>query len=310
METREDFERAERELYTKFGLTYRQRYLEGAGRGLRVVEVGDGEPVVFVHGGGGVGALWAPLLAELRGVRAIVIDRPGFGLSAGMDHTRVDLRRFAVEVLTAVLDDAKLSAAPFVANSVGGLWTFWLALDRPRRVANIVQLGCPAFLLDTDAPFAMRLLAQPVLGPLLFRMQPPSPQMTERMYRQLGEDPSSGAVGSILPLATAASLIPEYLPSWQTLLRSLLGLSGPRAGIPLGETALARIQQDTLFIWGRQDPFGKADAGRRAAALMRSASIEVIAGGHLPWLDDPVRCGALVRSHISNVRAPVAQRVS
>jgi pimeloyl-ACP methyl ester carboxylesterase len=50
-----------------------------------------------------------------------------------------------------------------------------------------------------------------------------------------------------------------------------------------------------LFIWGDEDRYGGPDIGRRAAALMSDARVEVVPGNHAPFLDDPERCAALIR---------------
>src|ERR687885_131706 len=163
------FELAERRLFEVYGLEVESRFVQlGEPRmRARVTEGGEGAPVVLVHGGGGVGATWAPLMARLSGVRLVVVDRPGFGLSGGFNYRGVDLRRHAVAFLESLLDALGIERAAFVGNSMGGLWSFWLALDRPERVSMVAQLGSTALLLDTLAPLPMRLLSVPGLNRLV-----------------------------------------------------------------------------------------------------------------------------------------------
>src|ERR671926_1179455 len=91
------FEAAERGLFGVYGLEVESRFLKMRDPLLRarVMEGGEGAPVVLVHGGGGVGATWAPLMAGLSGMRLVVVDRPGFGLSEGFDYRGAPLRRHA-----------------------------------------------------------------------------------------------------------------------------------------------------------------------------------------------------------------------
>ena len=58
-----EFESAERRLFEVYGLEVESRFLELRDPPMRarVLETGEGAPVVLVHGGGGVGATWAPL---------------------------------------------------------------------------------------------------------------------------------------------------------------------------------------------------------------------------------------------------------
>src|SRR5258708_12323345 len=105
----------------------------------------------------------------------IALDRPGCGLSDGFDYSSVDdIRGHAVTFLGAVLDALGLDRARIVANSMGGLWSLWLALDRPERVSSLALLGCPALAAGTSAPAALRIMSPRGLGPA------PDPPPTDR----------------------------------------------------------------------------------------------------------------------------------
>ena len=88
------FRSAERTLLEKQNLVGSERYLELAEPRLRVriLEFGEGDPVLMLPGLGAVAAAWAPLLAGLKGFRTIALERPGCGLSDGVDFARPDLR--------------------------------------------------------------------------------------------------------------------------------------------------------------------------------------------------------------------------
>src|SRR5919199_6057285 len=101
--TTSEFEAAERRLFEVCGLEVESRFLELRDPPIRarVMESGEGAPVVLVHGGGGVGATWAPLMARLSGVRLLTVDRPGFGLSGGFQLRRASLPEHAGAFLEA-----------------------------------------------------------------------------------------------------------------------------------------------------------------------------------------------------------------
>src|SRR5215203_3423134 len=185
-----EFESAERRLFEVYGLEVESRFLELRDPPMRarVLETGEGAPVVLVHGGGGVGATWAPLMAKMSGARLVVVDRPGFGLSDGFDYRGVDLRRHAVAFLESLLDALGIERAAFVGNSMGGLWSFWLALDRPERVSTLAQLGSTALLMGTMAPLPMRLLSVPGLNRLMLAAEKPSPEQARTFLVRLGHD--------------------------------------------------------------------------------------------------------------------------
>src|SRR5262245_46194840 len=67
---------------------------------LRAVEVGAGEPTVFLHGFGHCTAHWAPLVSRLSGARSLLLDAPGHGAADAVDFSGVDLRAWYKEMLT------------------------------------------------------------------------------------------------------------------------------------------------------------------------------------------------------------------
>jgi pimeloyl-ACP methyl ester carboxylesterase len=279
-----EFEEAERRLFARFGLEVESRFLELPDPKLRarVIEIGSGEPVVLVHGAGLQAAIWAPLMAELRGFRLIAVDSPGCGLTDPFLYTGVDLRRHAVSFLSSLLDALGIERAPLVGHSLGGLWSLRLAAERPERVSSLVLQGAPP-ILDMRGPFPFRLLGVPGLNRLLFALKPPSVKQARKLVPQF------------LGPGAAANMEPEYINVWyrsdelpgagaafRTLLERMIRLRGPRPGVRFDEDDFARVTQPTLFIWGESDVFGGPEYGRRASAAMPNARLEVTPGGHSP----------------------------
>jgi pimeloyl-ACP methyl ester carboxylesterase len=110
----------------------------------QVLIAGEGPPIVLVNGIGTPAAMWAPLMARLRGFTLHAVDLPGYGLTDTTPNLADDLRVAAVRFLTEILDELGLDQPVFVGNSLGSLWASWLALDRPDRTSALVHVGCPA----------------------------------------------------------------------------------------------------------------------------------------------------------------------
>src|SRR4051794_22369445 len=89
--------------------------------GVRVLEAGDGPPVLLVHGSGMTASTWAPLMAELPGRRLLAVDLPGFGLSDPFDYSGRSLRGHAVAQLSSLLDALELRRVPVVGTSLGAM---------------------------------------------------------------------------------------------------------------------------------------------------------------------------------------------
>ena len=309
MDAVREYEQAERRLLGRYGIDARSRYIELATPRVRarIIEVGEGPPVLFIHGGGGAAMNWIPLLSELHGIRAIAVDRPGHGLSDPFDYRGIGLRRHAVSFVGSVLDALGLERAPIVANSMGATWSVWTAVDEPGRIASLALLGCPAFILGTSAPRPMRALSVPYLNRLLMRTQPANEKGARQMWTLMRAD--LAALPPEFFDATAATMrLPWTGPAYRTLLENSVRLFG-RLPYRISEDELRRVHKPTLLVWGTRDPFGTPDVGRRAAAVIPGARIEVVAEGHLPWLDDPARTGRIVSEHLAvSEREPVAAR--
>lgn len=273
------------------------------------VESGDEapEPLVFVHGGGCFAAIWAPLLARLAHRPLFAVDRPGFGLTDPIDQRPGTLRRDAVAFLAGLLDALAIERGIFVANSMGSLWTVWLALDRPSRVERMVHIGCPAMLFETGAPLPLRLLATPMVGPLLMTLNPPSQASVRATLEAMGEAEAFQDDPALADAWLAAEQLPTFGEAWRSVLRSVLTLFGPREGVSLTCETLGRVSQLTRLIWGKDDHFGSMETAQRAVDCLPKANGSVVPGGHLPWLDAPNRVADLVREF---VQGPQANRPS
>jgi pimeloyl-ACP methyl ester carboxylesterase len=254
-----------------------------------------------VQGGLGEAFGWAAMMSKLTDFRCITLDRPGGGFSDGVDFLEVDARKLAVDVLQAVLDAASVRQAAFVGNSMGGWWTFQLALRAPARVSRMAMLGCPAVILNTAAPFPMRLMSVPLLSRGLVKlMTPASPAKARELPGFLGHPVQVGQQWSEIEAEAYYRFgnLPHFRRSWRTLVCRFLRLWGSNRAMRITEDELRRVAQPTLFVWGKDDPFGSPDAGRAAVTLMPEARLAVVGLGHLPWWDALDDCARLIREFV------------
>jgi 2-hydroxy-6-oxonona-2,4-dienedioate hydrolase len=296
---------AEQRLFAHYGLKAKTHFvrLDRIGIKIRVTEIGAGEPVLIVPGNTGDVFPLAGFMAELRDRRIIAINRPGGGMSEGMDVRKVDLREFAVQTLTTVLDAFDLDKAPIVAHSFGGHWSLWLALDRPERVTTLTLLGVPGNVLTTCPPLALRLTSVPLVNRFLFSLiVPRGPETSLKGLAFMGHSPETCAQ---LPAALADCYyhfqrLPHYQISSLSFMERANRLRGARPEIRIGTEQLRTIQQPTMFLWGDNDPFGSVEAGRQIAKTMPNAAFHALSrSGHLPWLDNLSECGRLTRDFLS-----------
>lgn len=296
---------AEKHLFAHYGLDYQVHFVEMNDPNLRVrvLEVGTGQPLLMVPGGAGGAWIFAALMAELKGWRMIALNRPGGGLSDGVDHRQVDVRHLAVNTLRSVADAFGLDRVPIICNSMGGLWSFWFALAHPERVSQMVQLGCPALILDTSAPFFMRLLGVPGVNRLIAPVMQPksSDKALDGLRTQGSSQEDIDHMAEVLAEAAYRFFnLPTYLETWKTLIAAVATLTGGNAKYQLRAEQLQRVQQPVKFLWGENDPFGDLDVARQAAHSIPNARLIEMQTGHLPFMERPQECVPVIDEFLEN----------
>jgi 2-hydroxy-6-oxonona-2,4-dienedioate hydrolase len=263
-----------------------------------VLEVGAGEPLLFVHGTAGAGPVWAPLVRELGDFRCLLLDRPGWGLSSAVDYSRHDYGAVVADVLSGVLDGLGIERAHVVGGSIGDVWALRLAARQPSRVDRIALLGGGPLLPEVPVPPIIRLLASPV-GAVMVRL-PMGPDRVRSILRQVGH-------GSSLD----GGRIPDVFVTWRAVLgtdtdsmrheramvRAIVSWrSGLRPGLAFDREELAALPTPTLLVQGTADPTGSTEIWRRFVDLLPRGELRLVEdAGHMPWLDDPSGLAGEVR---------------
>ena len=295
---------AEQRLFSYYGLDYTVEFikLHESNHRIRILRIGNGKPVMMVPGGVGDAWIFGALLSHLSGYQLIIVNRPGGGLSDGIDHRLINMPQFAASTLAMVLNHCGVERAPIICNSIGGRWGFWFAKECKERVSAIIQLGAPALILGTGAPLAMRLLSVPLLNRLLVKKMIPANLEKARQLPMFLGHPKE--VGINWPEAEVECSyyfprLPTFKVSWLSLLESVMSLQGTRAGMDLGEDDLRCVEQPVAFIWGKNDPFANLEVAQRTQKLVPKAELYKVGIGHHPWWDAPAECGALCRDFLS-----------
>ena len=290
MDPRQAFIKAQQRLLNRYNVEAQSHFIEVPsikGKAHALV-TGNGPAVVMVNGIGTPAAMFAPLIAELNGFQIFAVDLPAYGLTDTTKEFTKNLKRNAIDFLREVIEELGLQRPAFMANSMGSLWTSWLALERPEKVAAMVHLGCPAIILDTSAPFPMRLLSVKPLGRLMTWLQPPSKKQVEDLSKMVNEYP---LVDELSDLLLATERLPKFRQTFLSTLNTLLRLGGNRPEMSLSAEQLANIKHPTLFFWGKNDPFGGPEIGKRVVEAMPNAELHILEGGHAPWLSQAKSIG-------------------
>lgn len=293
----QDIERyrvAEKRLWDHYGTTPTEHfvYLPKFNIKVRVLEVGQGEPVLFIHGSPNAGSKWAPLAAKLTDFRCLVLDRPGCGLSEPVDYTNFDLRVFGVDLLGITLDGLDLPKAAVVGSSLGGALAFYFTQAHPERVVRLVQEGCPGFVQGFRIP--LYNIVWSVMS-MLFSIT----QRSQAAFRHLGHAASIDRrrfESEVLVWRDALLKFTDTMRYENSLARNFVRR---RKEYGYGAEFLGQIRPATLYLWGEDDPFGGVEIGKRSVAAQPNAALKSFPeSGHLPWLDDPETHARLVRAFL------------
>ncbi len=303
------YREAERRLWESVGVspTERRLHLGRTGVTVRVQEVGQGPPVVFVHGASNSGSSWAQLVARLDGFRCVLLDRPGCGLSdplaAGFDDVE-RLGAFADALIVDVLDAMDLDSAHVVATSFGGYMALHAAAAHPDRIDHVMEFGWTVGAPIARTPLLMRLSSVPIVGRLGAAM-PLNARAVRAVLRQAG----------LRQALQAGRFSQEMLDAYLALLRDTDTMrneikTGPRIMTPLRGmnesvllpvSLLAKIHAPVFFLWGEEDPFGGADTARQFVKHLPNAELELMPGaGHAVWVDDPDHAAKTTRRFLGH----------
>ena len=247
----------------------KERTVEVNGRPCRVWEKGEGEPLGFLAGLGGLQA-WPPLLDKLaEGRRVIAPSLPGYPGALG--HDLLDSQLDWVVAAHELLEGAGLDGADLMGVSVGGaLAAEVAALWRP-MVRRLVLVG-PLGLFDEAEPVYDVFTLSPKDLPGMLCANPEN-------YVALSQAPEG---------ADEAEWRIEQIRAAEAAARMLWPLCNTRLN-----KRLHRITQPTLLLWGGEDKvIAPTYAERFAAAIPGDTEVSIIPGaGHLAHLDAPEAVG-------------------
>lgn len=224
----------------------RESTISVGGEKIRLLEAGNGETVLFLHGAGGLN--WYPLLEMLsEGRRVLAPEHPGFGrsdLPAWLTCVG-DLAFFYLDMLAAL----GLERVHLVGHSLGGWTAAEIAIRDTRRLESLSLL----------APAGVQAVAEPYGD--IFLWTPEEHARNSFFDQSLAEERIRALAGADIDVmlqnrAAAARL------AWS-----------PRLHNPQLAHWLHRIDVPTLLVWGEED--------RICPYSCRSAFLDNIKGAQL-----------------------------
>jgi len=226
----------------------------------RVLVAGQGEPVLFLHGAGGL--LWDPFLEALaEGHTVYAVEHPGGADSDALEHLPGiwELVLFYDEIL----EELGLERVAVVGHSFGGMVAAELAANSPRRVSRLALIA-PIGLWRDDAPI-------PDIAGV------PAGRLPELILA----DPKSPLAELLTPPADDPQALFEAAARMASVLHFIWPL--PDKGL---RGRIHRVSAPTLLLWGEKDALvSPVYAEEFAGLLRRSETVLIPDAGHLPQLE-------------------------
>jgi pimeloyl-ACP methyl ester carboxylesterase len=297
------YREAERVLWSRYGLHPIEHFVEVGSPPvrIRVVEIGAGPPLLFAHGTAGSGPAFASLIQELPGLRCLVFDRPGFGLSAPVRYSVGSFGATVADLQGRLLDALGIPVADVVGHSIGGLFALRFALHRPERVRRLVLLGAGPIVDAAGVPPIIRLIASPA-GALFVRLIG-NRGATRAMLRGNGHRASldDGRIPAAwVDWRTSVSRDTGSMRRERAMVRAIVAGSRYRPGLTMTERELRSIRHPTLMLYGTNDAVGSPSLWTRVMETMENGRLSLVEGaGHMVWLDEPGRVAGEMRKFLA-----------
>jgi pimeloyl-ACP methyl ester carboxylesterase len=234
-----------------------------AGVELELFERGPGAPVLYLHGGAGLGIdlPFLDLLARTR--RLIAPSHPGFGKSSLPDW--LDSIDDVAHVYLELIDRCGLTRTDVIGFSIGGWIAAEMATKVPERINRLVLIG----------PVGVKTGRSDQLDiPDIFAL--PRDKLDRLRFHDPKKNPVNLAAMSDDELQVVARNNETLaLLTWEPYMHN-----------PKLKHRLHRVNAPALFVRGASDGIVSAEYLARYAALLPQARIETIAmAGHWPHVE-------------------------
>jgi pimeloyl-ACP methyl ester carboxylesterase len=262
------------------------------GASVNYVEMGEGPPLLFIHGLSGAWQNWLeniPHFARTR--RVVAVDLPGFG-SSPMPPWEISIPAYG-RFLRDFCERLGIERCSLVGNSMGGFIASELAVTEPDRVDDLVLVSAAGITWARARREPAEMLARVgrAAGPLLLKVNMAGirrARLRKAAFQGVFYDPLSLRREAIWENLVPAMQSPGYFDAMTNLvgydIRDRLG----EIGVP------------TLIVWGRNDRVVPVPAALSYKKRIGDNAELVIFDhcGHVPQIERPVRFNRVVEDFL------------
>jgi pimeloyl-ACP methyl ester carboxylesterase len=250
--------------------------------GLHYEVIGNGDPILAVHGLGASLFSWRKLKGRLPDHKLILLDLKGHGQSPKPRDTQYSIPDQA-ELVLQFIREQDLRNLTLMGNSYGGAVSLMVAIrlcqEEPGRLSKLILIDSAGY--NQDLPWHLKLLRMPALGRLALHLVPPSMNtLTVLRY----------------------SYYKRRLIEWKQIRAYAKSMGSPGGRYALLQVAKQAVPENfeeltaqypticvpTLIVWGREDrviPLAIGETLNRDIPNSRLVILDET--GHVPQEENP-----------------------
>lgn len=264
------------------------------GAEVNYAEIGEGEPVLFVHGLGGCWRNWLENLPHFGHThRAIALDLPGFGDSP-MPSWQIDMPAYGRLIHDFCEKLGIDRVAALVGNSMGGFAATEAVVERPSRFEKLVLVSAAGISFAEAQGRRLEAAVSLFEAGVAFLGGPRRLWVNRPKGRQV-------AFGRVFhyPNRVRPELLREQMepgigaPGFADAIRAITGYDSRHR--------LSEIEIPTLVVWGLLDRVVPVEAAIGYHRLIPDSRLELFERtGHVPQMERPARFNALLDDFLAD----------
>ncbi len=271
------------------------RTVQGLGTTIHYHEVGQGEPIIFLHSYGPGTTAWITwhkvLPAFAKHFRCIAMDLPNFAKTGPVVYeVQGSVHKFQAETVIALMDSLGIDKAHLVGNSQGGQTAMEFAYMFPDRINKLVwgsghiNVGTGMYLLGNMFP-----------------------EEGIRASMDVDKNPTQETMRKYLELHIVDhSLITDELVDYLLRMHDQPGMAEARGKVtrnsdpyPDNMREMEKITAPTLIVWGRDDHVCYVEIGIAALNVTKDSRLVILKDtGHWVPFERPAEYTAQVLSFL------------
>jgi pimeloyl-ACP methyl ester carboxylesterase len=259
------------------------RRIHVVGAGVNYVEMGEGPPLLFIHGLGGSWQNWLESIPHFaRTHRVIALDLPGFG-SSPMPPWEISIPAYG-RFLRDFCERLGVDRSSLVGNSMGGFIASEVAITEPERVDDLTLVSAAGITWARARREPAEMLARMgrAAAPLVMRFEMSAikrAKFRRRLFGGVFHDPNALRRELLWENVVPALESPGSFDAMRTLVGYDIRDRLEEIGVP------------TLIVWGRNDHVVPVPAALSYKKRIGDNAELIIFDecGHVPMIERPVR---------------------